>query len=517
MHGFNVLMPMGFDAFGLPAENAAIERGIHPHTWTMDNIERMDAPDQDDGRHVRLVQELATCLPEYYKWNQWFFLKFFEQGLAYRAKAPVNWCPKDQGVLANEQVVDGRCWRCDTPVIRRDLEQWFFKITDVRRRAARLLADRVARARRDDAAELDRPLRGRRVRHPGRRTAPSEDLGLHHPHRHRLRHHLGRAGARAPAGRRADHARAARGGRGLPGAGAPPERDRAAVDREGEDRRPAGHATRSTRSTARACRSGSPTTCWAPTAPAPSWACPASDERDFEFAKKFGLPIIPVVVPEGWDGSELAEAYVEPGVMVNSGQFDGLPSRRARSRSPSGSRQQGIGQRTVNYRLRDWLISRQRYWGTPIPMVYCEGACGIVPVPEDGPAGRCCRRTPSSSRPASRRWPRTRRFINATCPTCGGPARRETDTMDTFMDSSWYFLRYADPHFDQPPGFDTEKARLLDAGRPVHGRRRARRHAPAVLALLHAGAARPRAGRGLASRSSGCSTRARSWGRTASG
>ncbi len=454
MRGFNVLMPMGFDAFGLPAENAAIRQGTHPHTWTIRNVERMTDQIKSMGGVYDWSKTLATCLLEYYKWNQWFFLKFYERGLAYRAEAPVNWCPTDQTVLANEQVVDGRCERCDTPVVRRDLEQWFFKITDY--------ADELL-----DFSEIDWPERvetmqknwiGRsegvqfRIPVEGMRDADIEVyttrvdtvfgvtwvvLAPEHPLVDRLSMPENREAVRAyqeQARRQSEIERLST------------EKEKTGVPLGTYAINPA---------------NGARVPIWiadyvlATYGTGAVMGVPASDERDFEFAKKFGLPIIPVVVPEGWDGSELTEAYLEPGVMVNSGQFDGLPSLEGKERIADWFEERGIGGRKVNYRLRDWLISRQRYWGTPIPMLYCDRD-GIVPVPEEDlpvvlpedaefrPSGE----SPLAAHPT---------FTRATCPKCGGPARRETDTMDTFMDSSWYFLRYPDPDYDRPPGFDPEK------------------------------------------------------------
>ncbi|MCC6174369.1 MAG: leucine--tRNA ligase [Chloroflexi bacterium] len=456
MQGFNVLMPMGFDAFGLPAENAAIKQGTHPHAWTMKNIERMTGQVKTIGGVYDWSKTLATCLPEYYRWNQWFFLKFYEKGLAYRAQAPVNWCPNDQTVLANEQVVDGRCERCGALVVRRDLEQWFFKITDY---ADELLdfseiewPERVEAMQknwigRSEGVEFAIPVDGQ----PGAEIAVYTTrvdtvfgmtwvvLAPEHPLVERLT--------------------------------APEQRE--AVQAYQEQTR---RLTEIERLSTEKEKTGVPLgTCAVNPADGrkvPIWiadyvlgsygtgaimAVPSGDERDFEFAQRFNLPVIPVVVPADWDGTALKEAYVEPGVMVNSGQFDGLPSEEAWEKIADWFEERGVGRRTVNYRLRDWLISRQRYWGTPIPMLYCQGGCGIVPVPESDlpvvlpedaefrPTGE----SPLATNPE---------FVNAVCPRCGGPARRETDTMDTFMDSSWYFLRYADPHFNQAPGFDRQKA-----------------------------------------------------------
>ncbi|MGE3267673.1 MAG: leucine--tRNA ligase [Chloroflexota bacterium] len=453
MQGFNVLMPMGFDAFGLPAENAAIDRGIHPHTWTMDNIVKMTGQLKTIGGMYDWSKTLASCLPEYYKWNQWFFIKFFEQGLAYRAEAPVNWCPKDQGVLANEQVKDGRCWRCDTPVIRKNLEQWFFKITQY---ADELLdfseiewPERVEAMQknwvgRSEGVQFDIPVEGRSEKIAVYTTRIDTVFGItwvvlapEHPLVDSLT--------------------------------TPEQRDAVKAYQEQTSR-----LSEIERQSTEKEKTGVPLGSYAINpvngARVPIWIAdyvldsygtgavmgvPASDERDFAFATQYSLPIIPVVVPEGWDGSNLSEAYTDPGVMVNSGQFDGLPSLDGKVKVAEWIEEQGIGTRTVNYRLRDWLISRQRYWGTPIPMLYCD-TDGIVPVPvEDLPVllpedaeFRPTGESPLAIHPS---------FTKATCPKCGGPARRETDTMDTFMDSSWYFLRYTDPNYDRPPGFDQEK------------------------------------------------------------
>jgi len=455
MQGFNVLMPMGFDAFGLPAENAAIDRGIHPFTWTMNSLERMTSQIKTIGGIYDWTKTLASCLPEYYTWNQWFFLKFFEKGLAYRAMAPVNWCPKDQGVLANEQVHDGLCWRCGTPVIRRDLEQWFFKITDY---AEELLdfsqiewPERVETMQRNwigrsEGVQFDIPVDGQPdLKIPVYTTRVDTSFGItwvvlapEHPLVERLTAPEQREAVKAYQ----DQARRLS------------EIERLSTEKEKTGVPLGTHAVNPV--------NGARVPIWIGDYVLGTYGTgavmgvPASDERDFEFAKKFDLPIIPVVVPEGWDGEELTEAYIAPGVMVNSGEFNGLPSLEGKVKVAEWMEERGIGKRTVNYRLRDWLISRQRYWGTPIPMLYCDKD-GIVPVPyEDLPVllpedaeFRPTGESPLAIHPS---------FVNATCPRCGGPARRETDTMDTFMDSSWYFLRYTDPHYDAPPGFDQEKA-----------------------------------------------------------
>jgi leucyl-tRNA synthetase len=457
MRGYNVLMPMGFDAFGLPAENAAIRNGIHPRTWTLDNIKRMERQIRTIGGVYDWSKELATCLPEYYKWNQWIFLKFYERDLAYRRKAPVNWCPTDQTILANEQVIDGRCWRCDSAVIQRDLEQWFFKITQY---ADELLdfseidwPERVETMQRNwigrsEGVEFDIPVDGRpELNIPVYTTRVDTIFGMtfvtlapEHP----LVAELTTPARRAEVEAYQERARRET------------EIERLATDREKTGVFLGSYAVNPA--------NGLRIPIYISDYVLLSYgtgaiqAVPAHDERDFSFAKQQGLPIPVVVAPPGWDGRPLEAAYVEPGTMVNSGQFDGLPSHPdGKNAIADWLEQRGVGRRKVNYRLRDWLISRQRYWGTPIPMVYCQGACGIQPVPESELPVLLPENvefTPQGESPLAT----NAEFLNATCPKCGGPAKRETDTMDTFMDSSWYFLRFVDPNFDQPPGFDTEKA-----------------------------------------------------------
>ena len=457
MQGFNVLMPMGFDAFGLPAENAAITRGIHPHKWTLDNIARMERQIRSIGGVYDWSKEIATCLPEYYKWNQWFFLKFYERGLAYRAMAPVNWCPRDQTVLANEQVKEGLCERCGTPVIQRDLEQWFFRITqyadelldfseiDWPERVQTLQRNWIGRS---EGVEFDIPVEGRddlkipvyTTRHDTIFGMTFVTLAPEHP-----------LVAELTTPDRADEVRAyqdqARRAKEIERLSTEREKTGVfigsyAINPANDERVPIYISDYVLLSYGTGAIQG----------------VPAHDERDFDFARQRGLPIPVVVAPPGWGGDELDAAYVEPGTMVNSRLFDGLSSE------PDGKEaiadwlvQRGIGRRKVNYRLRDWLISRQRYWGTPIPMIYCQGACGIVPVPEeDLPVllPEDAEFKPTGESPLTTHAG----FVNTICPKCGGAARRETDTMDTFMDSSWYFLRYVSPSHDEPPGFDAEKA-----------------------------------------------------------
>ena len=450
MQGFNVLFPPGFDAFGLPAEAAAIRSGTHPHTWTMDNIRRMERQWRQMGGAYDWSKEVATCLPEYYKWNQWLFLQFFKRGLAYRQKAPVNWCP-NHGVLANEQVHNGRCWRCDAVVGKRDLEQWFFRITEY---AEDLL----------DFSEIDWPERivSMQTNWIGRSEGVEFDLSVEaHPDvkisvfttrvdtvfgmtyvvlapEHPLVQQLTSPDRKQEVDAYIERSRRAT------------DIERMSTERE---------------------KTGVPIGCFA-TNPAngervPIWiadyvlaqygtgaimAVPASDERDWEFAHEMALPIRVVVRPPDAPDDVTPEqlpgnaAYVDPGIMVNSGQFNGLPNEDAWERIADWLEERGVGRRRINYRMRDWLFSRQRYWGTPIPIVYCP-TDGIVPVPDDQLPVLLPEDVDFQASAAAEGNPLAGSvsFVNTTCPTCGGPAKRETDTMDGFVDSSWYFLRYASP------------------------------------------------------------------------
>jgi leucyl-tRNA synthetase len=445
MQGYNVLHPMGFDAFGLPAENAAISRGIHPYDWTMKNIKNMRRQLRSMGAMYDWNRQVVTCLPGYYKWTQWFFLKFYHTGLAYRAKAPVNWCPRCQTVLANEQVVgEGFCERCSTPVTKKDLEQWFFRIT---RYADKLL----------DHSRLDWPERiktmqtnwvGRsegaeisfRLKHAGEEqkeirvftTRPDTIFGVtffllapEHPlvsQLTTLEHKTEVIEYVAWCRRQSEY-------------------ERVAVDREKTGAFLGSYVVNP--------MSGESVPIWVADYVLPTYgtgavmAVPAHDERDLEFARKFKLPVRTVIAPPGWTGEELTEAYTESGTMVNSGDFNGLSSEQGYKAICALLEEKGLGKPTVVYRLRDWLISRQRYWGAPIPIVYCD-KCGTVPVAEKDlpvllPPDAEFR--PTGESPLKY----CQSFVNTTCPRCSGPAQRETDTMDTFMCSSWYFLRYTSP------------------------------------------------------------------------
>ncbi|WP_217915611.1 leucine--tRNA ligase [Miltoncostaea marina] len=461
--GVAVFHPMGYDAFGLPAENAAIRTGEPPAEVTARNIARIREQLKGLGFAIDWNTEIATSDPEYYRWTQWLFLRFFERGLAERREAPVNWCPNDQTVLANEQVVDGRCERCGHEVELRQLTQWFLRITDY---AQRLL---------DDMDELvdwpERVLTMQRNwigRSEGARVVFRTDDGEHeipvfttrpdtlfgatffivapeHPIVGRLV-----AGRPEEAAVREYAAAAARA---------------SAADRGDADRPKTGVPTG--RSVVNPV-TGEPIPVWVADYVLMDYgtgaimAVPGHDERDFAFARAHGLPVARVIAPEGEaPGAPLEEAYTGPGRMVNSGFLDGMEVEEAKRAMAAWLAERDLGEATVGYRLRDWLISRQRYWGAPIPVVHCE-RCGTVPVPDDqlpvllpevrdyAPKGR-------SPLAGAEDWVRT------DCPRCGGEARRETDTMDTFVDSSWYFLRYTAPHLSSAP-FERE---VLDYWMPV--------------------------------------------------
>ena len=450
MKGYNVLHPMGFDAFGLNAENAAIENGVHPARWTMSNIETMRRQLRSMGPMYDWEREVVTCLPDYYKWNQWFFLQFYKNGLAYRDGAPVNWCSSCQTVLANEQVVDGCCERCDTEVMQKNMEQWFFRITEY---AEELL----------DNSKMEWPERINLMQTNwiGRSEGVSlefdiSEYGLEEKSvstfttridtvygvtfvvmapEHPLVEALTTDERRAEVEAYVEQARLQTEIERLS-----TEKEKTgvftgayAVNRLNGERVPILVADYVLLSYGTGIVMG----------------VPAHDERDFVFARKYGLPIRTVIAPPDWDGSDLEEAYIAPGTQVNSAQFDGLPSEEGKERIADHIEEKGWGSREVNYRMRDWLISRQRYWGTPIPIVYCE-KCGEMPVresdlpvllPDDAEF------LPTGDSPLALH----EGFVNTTCPDCGAAAKRETDTMDTFVDSSWYFLRYASPDFEDGP------------------------------------------------------------------
>ena len=456
MRGRRVLHPMGWDAFGLPAENAAIERGVDPAEWTERNISQMRAQLERLGLSIDWSRELTTCKPDYYRWTQWLFLQFWEAGLAYRKEATVNWDPLDQTVLANEQVDgEGRSWRSGALVEKRKLRQWFLNITAY---ADALLEDlhqlhqwpervRTMQANwigRSTGAELDFPILGPDGVPTGTTitvfTTRADTLfgvtylvlAPEHP--------------LVPSLTTAEHQLSVEAFCDLVAAESEQERTDEARPKRGI---PIGAQVRHP-------ATGETIPLWiadyvlADYGSGAVMGVPAHDQRDFLFARQHELPIRQVIIPEGADPIPYAGgAWTEPGVLIHSGPFDGLPSQEARARILAAAESEGWGRSRVQYRLRDWLISRQRYWGCPIPMVHCAD-CGDVPVPTDQlpvllPTGMALQGRGGSPLAQLEEW------LQVDCPSCGQPARRETDTMDTFMCSSWYFLRYADPTNDHVP------------------------------------------------------------------
>jgi leucyl-tRNA synthetase len=459
MRGFNVLHPFGWDAFGLPAENAAIKNATHPETWTLENIAHMKGQLQRLGISYAWEREIATCLPEYYRWNQWLFVKMLERDLAYRRRSNVNWCPSCQTVLANEQVVDGGCWRCGTPVVTRELEQWFLRITayadELLEGTERLpeWPEKVLTMQRNWIGRSE----GARVRFPLEKQAAAEPESLE-VFTTRIDTIFGATFLLLAPEHPLVQQWAAEGDDAF----------RENLKRfQAQDRtaRMTGEVEKEGFATGRTVVN--PFT----KQPIPIWvanfvlveygtgavmAVPAHDQRDFEFARKYGLPVTVVVQPEGeqLSGESLAQAYDGPGTLVSSGEFDGMASDAANTRMTQEAEARGIGAGTVQFRLKDWGVSRQRYWGTPIPVVYCE-KCGMKPVPLDALPVELPKIAAFSGRGDSP-LAQIPEFVETTCPECGGPARRETDTMDTFVDSSWYFFRFCDPHNGDLP-FDPAK------------------------------------------------------------
>jgi leucyl-tRNA synthetase len=459
MRGYNVLFPFGFDAFGLPAENAAIKDGIHPSEYTSANIARMLSQLRTLGASFEFDRQVVTCDPGYYRWTQWIFLQLYRKGLAYRASAPVNWCPRDQTVLANEQVVNGLCERCDTPVVKKELEQWFFRITayaeellnfdglDWPEKVVTMQTNWIGRS---EGLEMDFPVELRDGGTDSMRiftTRPDTLFGVtfmvlapEHPL-------VGRVTTRD---RRADVEAYVEGARNAS------EIDRQSTEREKTGVFTGGYAVNP--------MNGERVPIWVADYVLMTYgtgaimAVPGHDERDFAFARKFGIEVREVISAHGEPSGPLEEAYVGEGSLVNSGRFDGLVARsQGIQEIVDYVKSQGWGEASVVYRLRDWLLSRQRYWGAPIPIVYCP-VHGAVPVPDDQlpvalPDNVEFRPTGDSPLAA------VEEFVRTTCPECGGPARRETDTMDTFVDSSWYFLRYCSPN-DAERAFDPQALRF---------------------------------------------------------
>ncbi len=455
--GYNILHPMGWDSFGLPAENAAIKNQIHPAKWTQENIQKMKNTLLSMGISYDWRREISTCSPEYYKWTQWMFLQLYKNGLAYKKKAIVNWCPSCATVLANEQVVDGNCERCGATVTKKELSQWFFKITNY---AQQLLEDmalleewpeRVLTMQRNwigrsEGAKVKFTIAESNKTISVFTTRPDTLFGVtffvlspEHPMVDQLV-------------RGTDYEEEVKQFRDEFFKDNVSEKDLAITEKKG-------------------CFTGQYVINPLNQEKVPIWlanyvlmeygtgmvmAVPAHDQRDLEFARKYNLPVRVVIQPENFQltANNLVEAYDQEGIMVNSGQFNGLPSSKAKEMIIAYLEERGLGKREINYRLRDWLISRQRYWGAPIPIIYCPD-CGMVPVPENDlpvylPSDVDFKPTGLSPLQSSSQ------FLNTTCPQCGGKARRDTDTMDTFVCSSWYFLRFCSPHLNDKP-FDKEE------------------------------------------------------------
>ena len=431
MRGYSVLHPMGWDSFGLPAENAAIKHNVHPSEWTYKNIEKMKRQLNRMGLSYDWEREVTTCSPAYYKWNQWFFLKMFEKGLAYRKYSHVNWCPSCGTVLANEQVIDEKCWRCDSIVVQKKLEQWFFRITqyaeELLQRCDELTGwpERVVLMQKNwigkgEGVEVDFPIDGSREELRIFTTRPDTLFGVtfmcvapEHPMVEKL------------------------------------VRDKAALNvlkaKYGKETEKIGL---STGHYAINPLNGDKVPIYVANFVLMEYgtgaimSVPAHDQRDFEFAKKYNIPVKAVIVPEKGlpESGAMPGAYEDEGTLVDSGQFTGMKSDIAKKRIIKFIEEEGLGKGVINYKLRDWGISRQRYWGTPIPIIYCD-TCGVVPVPEkELPVilPEDVKITGQGSSPLQE----SDTFLHVTCPKCGGKAKRETDTMDTFVDSSWYFIRY---------------------------------------------------------------------------
>jgi len=455
--GYNILHPMGWDAFGLPAENAAIQNNTHPSIWTKKNIQKMKDTLTNMSISYDWDREIATCNPDYYKWTQWIFLQLFKKGLAYKKKAVVNWCPSCNVVLANEQVIDGKCWRCDSEVIKKELSQWFFKITEY---AQRLLDDiesleewpeKVLTMQRNwigrsEGARIEFPIKGSDKTIPVFTTRPDTLYGATYfllSPEHPLVEEIIKDSPYQ------DEVK----------------RFKKKVSKESAIDRVSGVLKK------RGCFTGKYVINPLNDEEIPIWlanyvlmdygtgavmAVPAHDQRDFEFAKKYNLPVRIVIQPRDKKvtSDTMEVAFDQEGIMVNSGQFNGLSSNKSLDVIIDYLIEKGSGKREVNYRLRDWLISRQRYWGAPIPIIYCSD-CGTVSVPENDlpvllPENVDFR--PKGMSPLTS----SKEFVNTICPKCGKEAQRETDTMDTFVCSSWYYLRYCSPKNDTEP-FDAEE------------------------------------------------------------
>jgi leucyl-tRNA synthetase len=459
MRGYNVLHPMGWDAFGLPAENAALKNNTPPREWTLGNIAAMKRQMQRLGLGYDWATEVTTCLPDYYRWNQWFFLRMYERGLVYRKKSKVNWCPECATVLANEQVVDGRCWRHeDTLVEQRDLEQWFFRITNYAQELLEGLdklqnwPEKVRTMQRNwigrsEGSEVEFAVENRPEKIRVFTTRIDTIFGatsIQLAPEHQLVKGLAEidAGLKVQVAQLMDEQKKAR------EAG-----DIGAIEKHGV---PTGHFAINP-------YSGELIPIWvanyilADYGTGAIMSVPGHDARDFEFATKYAIPVRRVIAPADATAEEPELPFLsEEGVLVNSGDFNGLTCAQAEKKLQEVAQEKGIGEATVTFRLKDWGVSRQRYWGTPIPMIHCERD-GIVPVPDDQLPVILPDRIEISQQGGSP-LSRVPEFVNVACPKCGQPARRETDTMDTFVDSSWYFYRYTDAKNTSAP-FDSTTAK----------------------------------------------------------
>jgi len=459
MEGFNVIHPMGFDAFGMPAENAAIKHGVKPSDWTYSNMDNMKRQQREMGLSYDWDREVATCRPDYYKWTQWLFQLFYKRGLAYKKKAYVNWCETCGTVLANEQVIDGLCWRCDNEVVKKDLSQWFFKITDyadVLLKDLDLLKGWPERVKimqdnwigRSEGLEFDFDIPELKEKLSVYTTRPDTAYGVtfvalaaEHP----LVDKICEANP--------DKAEEIK-------AFVKKVQSQSDIERTSSESEKEGVGTGVYVINP---FNGKKAEIWvtnyvlADYGTGAVMGVPSEDQRDWMFAKKYNLDIIITLQPKDQTLKleDMTEAYVDKaGVLVNSGEFDGQDIKTAMKGIMDKAEKEGFGKRRVNYRLRDWLISRQRYWGAPIPVIYCED-CGEQLVPEDQLPVMLPENVNFEAGAVSP-LAQCEEFVNCTCPKCGKPAKRETDTMDTFICSSWYYLRYTDPKNDQKP-FDKDK------------------------------------------------------------
>ncbi|MBH52355.1 MAG: leucine--tRNA ligase [Chloroflexi bacterium] len=460
MQGYNVLHPMGFDAFGLPAENAAIKRGVHPRSWTMANIEKMRKQLKSMGTIYDWDREIICALPNYYKWNQWLFLKLYEAGLAYRSDAPAVWCPSCQTVLANEQVIEGQCERCGTPIVRRKLNQWFLGITEY---ADELLEssenldwpDRIITMQknwigRNEGTEVSFDISHMGINEKDIKvftTRPDTLYGVtfmvlapEHPLLPLLTTKENKIAVTSYVEKAINRS----------------DIERLSTDQEKSGVALGSYCINRINNEKIPIFTSDYVVSWYATGAV--MGVPAHDQRDFEFATKFNIPIKQVISPEKSfsQTKELPEAFVGSGFLINSEQFNGEENTNAQQSITSFLSSAGWGKSTRTYRIRDWLISRQRYWGTPIPIIHCSN-CGLVPVEEDKlpvllPENAEFK--PSGESPLARH----EEFRNTECPSCSTPAYRETDTMDTFFDSSWYFLRYTSSQLDTA-SWDPEKVK----------------------------------------------------------